>query len=84
MNCKNNINLENLPLTTEILFFVNCDIINFDKIEIFPKKIYLLDCRINNINKLKKADSKIFVNIVKDTKIEDFDKSCFPANVEII
>jgi hypothetical protein len=84
MNCKNNINLENLPLTTEILLFLNCDIINFDKIKIFPKKIYLLDCRINNINKLKKADSEIFVNIVKDTKIEDFDKSCFPANVEII
>ena len=87
MNCENNLNLEFLPETVERVVFITCEIDNFDNMEFGIPDITIIGCDIGNINRLKDFSNEIKVkidNLGVSTKIEDFDKSCFPANVEII
>lgn len=87
MNCENNLNLEFLPETVERVVFITCEIDNFDNMKFGIPDITIIGCDIGNINRLKDFSNEIKVkidNLGVSTKIEDFDKSCFPANVEII
>ena len=87
MNCENNLNLEFLPETVERVVFITCEIDNFDNMKFGIPDITIIGCNIDNINRLKDFSNEIKVkidNLGVSTKIEDFDKSCFPANVEII